>query len=197
MYLRGRPPWDTGVTPPEVRALVEGQDPVARGRALDIGCGTGLNSVYLARHGWQVTGVDFAYPAVRQARRRASEAGLSAPGRTQFFAGDATRLRAVGARGPYTLLLDMGCLHGIPVEGRAAYAREVAAVAAPGALYLLYAFGRGPDGSHPMGLSDADIAQLFGADFTVERVERGSDRDSRPSAWRWLRRKPYGVVASA
>jgi SAM-dependent methyltransferase len=42
------------------------------GRALDLGCGTGRNAVWLAEHGWQVTGVDFSPEALRQARERAA-----------------------------------------------------------------------------------------------------------------------------
>lgn len=68
-YLRGRAPWDTGVTPPEVVDLIEGAR-LPPGRALDLGCGTGTNTIYLARHGWEVVGVDFSAVAIRRARRR-------------------------------------------------------------------------------------------------------------------------------
>ncbi|TEU17501.1 MAG: methyltransferase domain-containing protein, partial [Anaerolineales bacterium] len=58
-YLLGRPPWDTEVTPPEVVELIEGEG-LSPGRALDLGCGTGTNCIYLVRHGWEVVGVDFS-----------------------------------------------------------------------------------------------------------------------------------------
>jgi len=69
-YLNGRPPWDTGVTPPELVALVEEHDGPP-GRVLELGCGTGTNAVYLARHGWDVTAVDLIDRAVEQAREKA------------------------------------------------------------------------------------------------------------------------------
>lgn len=47
-YRAGRPPWDSGVTPPELVAVVEGDNALQRGRALELGCGTGTNAVYLA-----------------------------------------------------------------------------------------------------------------------------------------------------
>jgi SAM-dependent methyltransferase len=58
LYRLGRPPWDTP-PPAELREAVEGPDALAPGHALDVGCGTGANVIYLATHGWQATGVDF------------------------------------------------------------------------------------------------------------------------------------------
>jgi SAM-dependent methyltransferase len=40
------------------------------GRALDLGCGAGRSGVWLAEHGWQVTGVDFSDVALGLARQR-------------------------------------------------------------------------------------------------------------------------------
>jgi len=51
-YRLRRAPGDTGVSPPEPRARVEGPDVRRRGGSLDIGCGTGSNAVCLAAHGW-------------------------------------------------------------------------------------------------------------------------------------------------
>lgn len=190
MYWRGRPPWDTGISPPELVAAVEGEGgkgALAPGRALDIGCGTGTNSLYLARHGWDVTGVDFVATAIERSERKARAAG-KLPGAVRFLRGDATRLAEMDLGPPATLLLDMGCLHGIPVEGRARYASGVARWSAPGALYMLYAFGPRSMGGRRMGLTLDDVRELFVGSFTLERVEQGSDRGGHDSAWYWLRR---------
>ena len=75
-YLIGFKPWDSGVPPPELTALVEGTDHLPPSKALDLGCGTGTNSIYLAQHGWEVTGVDVVGRAVSQARRKVAAAGV-------------------------------------------------------------------------------------------------------------------------
>lgn len=135
MYLVGFTPWDNPTPPPELVALLEAGDPEPA-RALDVGCGSGRNSVVMARHGWDVTGIDFVPRAVKRARRRFAAEGLDAT----FVEGDVTRLREAGIAGPFRLFLDVGCFHSIPPPRRAAYADGLAAAAEPGATYLLFAF---------------------------------------------------------
>ena len=45
-------------------------------RALDAGMGQGRNSIFLAQHGWDVTGFDISDEGVRQARLQATRRGL-------------------------------------------------------------------------------------------------------------------------
>jgi SAM-dependent methyltransferase len=168
-----RPPWDTGVTPPELERFVSSHPP---GRALDLGCGTGTNVVYLARHGWDATGVDFAARAIAKARRRAADAGM----RCRFAVGDVTRLDVAG---PFDLALDIGCLHSIPASGRPGYARGLAAAVRVGGAYLLYAFA---PGGPAVGLTRDDVTATFAGAFDVVGVEEGR---GRPSAWYTLVRR--------
>lgn len=46
------------------------------GRALDLGCGEGRNSVWLAERGWEVTGVDFSRVALRRAQQLSAHRGV-------------------------------------------------------------------------------------------------------------------------
>jgi len=57
-----------------LRAEVGG---LAAGRALDLACGEGRNAIWLARRGWEVTGVDFSGVALAKARQAADDAGVS------------------------------------------------------------------------------------------------------------------------
>jgi cyclopropane fatty-acyl-phospholipid synthase-like methyltransferase len=177
LYLR-RPPWDTGVTPPEVVAFVQRTPP---GRALDLGCGTGTNAIYLARHGWQVTGIDFVGKAIQQAQRKAGQAGVA----VDFRVGDVTKLYDLSA--PFNLVLDIGCFHSLREAGQTAYAANLDRWLVPGGTFLLYAFTRPDEETSPgPGISTADIARLESHLRLVERQE-GADR-GRPSAWLSFRR---------
>ena len=72
-YLRGKAPWECGQTPDEVMEFINTHPP---GKAIDLGCAMGTHALALARHGWEVTGIDFAALAIRIARARAVRQGL-------------------------------------------------------------------------------------------------------------------------
>jgi SAM-dependent methyltransferase len=57
--------------------LVEHVSALAPGTAIDVGCGEGADAVWLAAHGWQVTGVDVSSVALERARQHAAEAGVA------------------------------------------------------------------------------------------------------------------------
>ncbi|HET7009916.1 MAG TPA: methyltransferase domain-containing protein [Anaerolineales bacterium] len=171
-YLLRDAPWDTGQTPPEVLAWLEGRTP---GRAIDIGCGTGTNALTLARLGWQVTAVDFSRLAVRAARRKAAAAGLT----LDLRQADASRLE--GIDGPFDLALDIGCFHSLTPAGRRLYARRLPELLRPGATYILYTFLDHPDARREWP-SRSEIEDAFRPSFSLVQSELGLDRD-QPSAY--------------
>ena len=58
------------------------------GRALDAGCGHGAEALWLAAHGWDVTGVDFSAAALAQARSTAGAMGPDVAGRVEWIEAD-------------------------------------------------------------------------------------------------------------
>jgi SAM-dependent methyltransferase len=140
LYRLGLRLWERKRPPSDLVELVEGPAPLPPGRALDLGCGTGTDSVYLAQHGWEVTGVDMVPRALAAARRRAAAAGVS----PRYVEGDATRLPELGVGGEFDLVLDFGCFHTLPEDRRDPYVASVSAAAAGGATLLLYGFARPP-----------------------------------------------------
>ncbi|RKS08893.1 thiopurine S-methyltransferase [Nocardiopsis sp. Huas11] len=180
-YSQGPPPWDTGITPPELVALVEGENPLPAGRALELGFGTGTNAVYLARHGWDVVGVDLVERAVEEARHRAARAGVA----PRLLHGDATRLDEVDAPGPFDLFFDLSCLCGIPPHRRDAYVAGLTRRAVPGALLLMFGYGLGAFDDPQAGVSTEEIATRFTG---WELVETTPGTNPFPTFWFTLRR---------
>lgn len=178
-----KPPWlERGISPQLVRAVESGRCRPP-GRVLDIGCGEGHVAAWFAEQGFTALGFDFA-PTVIQ-RARAAHSGVD---RLRYEVVDVLCGRIPG--GPFDILVDRGCFHGIPEADRVAYVRTVAAAAAPGAPFFLYV--RAFRGDLPIKEEEEQkmllgrIRELFKADFQLVRwsrcdIGRGCDRSaSRP-----------------
>ena len=176
-YL-GHPPWDTGITPPELVQFMEAHPP---GRALDLGCGTGTNCIELARRGWQVTGVDFARRALQTARKKAETAGVN----IQFHYADVSQLP--GISGPFDLILDIGCFHGLPPAARERYLQNLERLLGLSGSFLLYAF-ISQDDQQDISITEAEIDTLRNK-YRLVSHRIGTERGQRPSAWFIFERK--------
>jgi cyclopropane fatty-acyl-phospholipid synthase-like methyltransferase len=161
-YRLGFVPWDGHPLPESLRGLIEGDRALPPGAALDIGCGTGDSCIYLAEHGWQVTGVDFVPTALRTAQSKATAAGVTA----RFISADVTHLTDTGLGRDFGLIVDSGCLHGLNSDNRDAYVREVTAVAAGGTKLLVLAFVRGAMFG-VTGIDPSEIERRFTSDWTL------------------------------
>lgn len=169
----GQPPWDTGVSPPELLDFIQNHSP---GRAIDIGCGTGTNVITLANAGWQVIGVDFAPRAIQLAKQKASEAGVQ----VELLMGDATKLQ--GIDGPFDLAFDLGCFHSIPQKERPKYLGQVDRILGSGGFWLMYGFLRSDANQTGPGLTEVEIDMISSLFPLVSRRD-GFDRRERDSAW--------------
>jgi SAM-dependent methyltransferase len=173
LYQVGLVFWQRSASPADLVALVDGPSSLPPGRALELGCGTGTDTVYLASHGWDVTAVDMVPKALAIARRKASAAGVA----PRFVEGDVTRLRDVGVGDGYDLVLDFGCFHTLPEDRRPDYVASVSGAAAQGATFLLYGFKRPPK-----------AAPIHGG-MTAEEVQRRFC----PAGWDLLSAEPASV----
>src|SRR5215468_2812785 len=116
-YRFARMPWEIGPRTELVDLVRSGQ--LRPGRAVDLGCGTGANAVFLAQHGFRVTGVDFSGRAVAKAERAATAAGV----KVEFVIDDLTDLRH--CCGPFDLLVDYGTLDDLTPSRRDRYLANV------------------------------------------------------------------------
>jgi len=124
-------PWfDRDPSPQVVRAVEENFLP-AGAPILDVGCGAGSNVLYLRRSGFEGFGVDISPGAIRAAKARAVEEGLTA----DFRVGDVLKLEF--PRGRFGGVLDNGCFHTLPISRRPDYAAEISRVLRPGGSFVL------------------------------------------------------------
>ncbi len=174
-----KPVWDTGVSPPELLDFIADHVP---GRALDLGCGTGTNVITLAKHGWDVTGIDFAKRAISLAKKKAKFYGVN----VDLHLEDVTNL--VSIKGKFDLILDLGCFHSLPPSKRDSLILKVDQLLADNGTYLIYMFiPTNPDGFGP-GATEEDIRFITQNLRLVDRKD-SSDRGIRPSVWLTLQKK--------
>jgi SAM-dependent methyltransferase len=137
------------------------------GRVLDIACGEGRNSIWLARRGWQVTAVDFSAEALGKARR------LDDSGAVSWHHGDATALDEAAG---YDLVLVVYLQ--LPEPDRSAALTAAWRAVAPGGTLLVVAHdsrnltdGTGGPQDPACLYSAADVAALLDASEPRPLVE--------------------------
>ncbi len=171
MYFSS-PPWDTGISPPELLEFIRSHPP---GKALDLGCGTGTNLVSLAQAGWSIVGIDFAYKAVGEARKKLRAAGLNGT----VIRGDVTRVDFPG--NPFDLVLDIGCYHSLPGVSREMYRHNLTSILSPEGTFLIYLHLIDIT-TNGVGVTEEDIGRLS-QQFTLKSRRDSLDRFGRQAVW--------------
>jgi len=163
MYAEGIPPWQIDRPQPEVLQLIEQgkfESPV-----LDLGCGTGDNTIELARHGLVVKGLDAVTEALERARKKMEQAGLKQS--PEFVLADALRLAESGLKA--RTVLDCALFHTFSDEERKDYIRGLEAVLSPaGRLHILSFSELETRQPGPRRLSLLEITESFEAGWRVE-----------------------------
>ncbi|HET9250165.1 MAG TPA: class I SAM-dependent methyltransferase [Actinomycetota bacterium] len=178
--------WDAGVGPELVRLVEDGPlSPQALGgnRAVDLGCGTGANVLFLAKNGFEAIGIDFSNVAVRQAGERAAAEGIS--DRVTFLVGDITEPHD-GARGPFDLIVLYNVVQDLDGEARAGLAERTRELSRLGTRVLLWCWYarrddlplvsfKGPSRIAPFVIEPGEERALFDG-FAFERLESPGPR---------------------
>ncbi|HET9381781.1 MAG TPA: class I SAM-dependent methyltransferase [Streptomyces sp.] len=180
LYRMGIAPWDNGVRPHLVDLVENGRvKPENGNRVLDLGCGTGSESVYMARQGFDVVGVDYSQVALQRARERAAK--QTARGRSRFEHGDISTYPLTGVDGTFDVILDFGALDDMTGEPRKGMARLIHRYAHPGTVFVLWCFYArkedvprfkfaGVSQMHSM-LEPGEEQRLFGDEWHIERLD--------------------------
>lgn len=136
---------------------------MVKGPVLDICCGAGTNSVYLAKKGFEVHGIDISEKAIELAKERAKKEGV----KCNFIVGNASGLPYPDNK--FSFIFDRGCLHHIPKELKKKFVDDIVRVLKKGGKYQLNCFS---DKDHYFdGLSKEDIKNYFSKDFDMKSIK--------------------------
>jgi len=173
-YEQGDTPWDR---PDPDRLLVETLDALQppSGRALDIGCGTGTNAIYLASRGFAVTAVDIAPKAIDMARDKVPPQAA-----VDFKVGDILSELPVD-ESTIDFAFDRGCFHSVGDDQQPVFAEQVARCVAAGGWWLSLCGNRDdPSDEGPPKLTAAQITAAVEPWFEIHALRRS--RFSGPDA---------------
>lgn len=164
-YLGEPAPWDIGRPQPAVTRVVA--DGGFAGAVLDVGCGTGENSLHIAATGLDVLGVDVAPTALAIARAKSEARGIPA----HFTAADAFHLERLGRT--FDTVLDCGLFHTFDDEERPDYVASLAQVTVPaGKLYVLCFSDEGPEpGPHPVRRDEFEVSFNAESGWRIQGIE--------------------------
>ena len=190
-YAEGDAPWDSGEADVHLAGVLE-RHGVETGKALEVGCGTGTNTIWLAQNGFEMTGVDFARNAIARAKEKLASAGI----RCELLAGNFLVDEIPGA--PFRFVYDRATFHVLDsADERTLYASRVAGLLAPeGIWYSLIGSTDGPPrDTGPPRRSATEVVAAVEPHFEIlelnsTRFDRADHKDVR--AWVLVARRRQG-----
>ena len=178
---RGIPPWDIGRAQKEIVHLEEAGH--IKGDVLDVGCGKGDNSLFLASRGHAVWGVDSVPAVIEVARQKAKERNLQ----VSFLVKDALHLREIGRT--FDTVIDSGLFHTLSDLERPLYVRNLSEVLKPGGTYFMLAFSDlEPAGYGPRRINRKEIEETFSQGWRINDIRAAvfESRTRKEGSRAWL-----------
>lgn len=169
-------PWGDVRIPQELKKLAETNKPKT---SLELGCGLGRFSSFMAKQGIEATAVDFSPVAIEKAKQRVANYER----KPTFIVGDVTNLEIVTEK--FDVSFDIGCFHCLNEESEKKYVSEIYRLLNPGATHLIWALNAAPS---DIRLTPEYIAKIFGNNFQLAKT-KFSRRRLVSSHWYWLVRK--------
>jgi cyclopropane fatty-acyl-phospholipid synthase-like methyltransferase len=179
-YAKDEIPWDSGQVSAELLRVLDSG--ALKGKTLlEIGCGTGLNAIELARRGFKVTAVDVVEQPVVKARERARKAGVS----VDFRVADVLKHNLDG---PYDILFDRGVYHILRRTDLKGFQEFLKRVTRPGSLWLSFTGNSKEDlEDGPPVVSEVEIRAEWAPLFDVLDLHEfrfdSRHSDFKPLAW--------------
>ncbi len=187
-YKAGTTPWDIGKPDFNLVQTVTAL-PVAPSKALEIGCGTGDNAIWLSQQNFTVVGVDSSEIAIKKARQKAATAKVTCT----FAVLNILKGHVDGT--PFGFAFDRGCFHTVDSpKQRRIFAKQVYAVLENNGVWLSL-IGNADEkrvGEGPPRLSAKEIVTAVEPDFEILSLVSGhfeAKLPFQPRSWICLMRK--------
>lgn len=162
-YTDRQTPWDSGLPSKELIRVLD-EERIAPGRALEFGCGTGTNAIYLASRGFNVTALDCSQEALAAAREKAARTGA----KVEFLEADVTRLERPFE--PFDFLFDRGCYHAVRRGDLAGFQQTLRKVSRPGTRFLVLTGNANEQGEGPPRVHEHEIRAELGPLFDIHWI---------------------------
>ncbi|HEV2494063.1 MAG TPA: class I SAM-dependent methyltransferase [Terriglobia bacterium] len=157
------PAWDIGRPADELQRIVK-EGIVRACRVVDLGCGSGTDAIFLARHGFDVTAIDISPTALSQAEEKARKAGVS----VRWVLADVLTLPHLE---PFDFIYDRGCYHNVRDQNLAGYIETVRRLSHPGTKFLLLSARRDEQAAADSpGVTEEELRFDFHSLFDVESL---------------------------
>jgi cyclopropane fatty-acyl-phospholipid synthase-like methyltransferase len=184
MYEKGEKPWDVGEPEAEIVRYVESSSLRSANKVLELGCGTGTDSIYLANRGFSVVGIDFSSLAINEAEEKARTKHLAE--HCHFYPKDACDLASL--KNKFDFAYDRTCFDNIDSTKRLGYVRSLRSALAPKAKFLLLAISDKDKNTSNPRFSENQLRTLFGRQFQVISLKRRvlKHRSHEHEAWKML-----------
>ncbi|MDB5078330.1 MAG: thiopurine S-methyltransferase [Chloroflexi bacterium] len=188
-YQAGQTTWDIGEPTPPLVDFLNSPDAPTTGKVLVPGCGRGHEAFYLAQHGFEVVGLDFAPSAIQYCSQLAREKGLES--QATFEQHDLFKLpdRFMGS---FDYAVEHTCFCAIDPAMRPQYARVIHDILRPGGKLLAVFWAHNRQGGPPYRTSAEEIHRLFSPLFEIEMLQpakRWHPRRAGDELWGVLTRK--------
>ncbi len=194
-YKAKTTPWD--IKRPDFNLIdVVNKHPIEKCKALDVGCGSGHNSIWLAQNEFLVTGIDTSEIALQKAKENAARDNVNCTFLLlDFFEEDIPGL-------PFNFIFDRGCFHSYDSDNeRKKFAKRIAYHLDETGLWFAIVGSadeppRGPDPlAGPPRRSARDVIIAVEPIFEILSLTAShfeSNRPNPPRAWACLMKKRSG-----
>jgi SAM-dependent methyltransferase len=173
LYRYFRAPWDVGPREELVSLVTKGK--IKSCKVIDLGSGSASNCIFLAEHGFDVTGVDYSLPAIQKGRNMARKAGVH----VNFIVDDLTNLQHVN--GTFDFLVDYGTFDDLNPTDRSLFIKNILPLTHKGTKFLFFCFEwpirwwerliRRIPIIGALSLEPGEVSKRFGAFFDIEQIK--------------------------